>query len=517
MKKIWNEYKEQIKYFLTNQKYMISIIIVAFLSYGFTITHYSIGVDDLCFDRYVNGTYILSAKRWGTWLLYNVLGIKEFSPFWLDFIVATFMVIIAIVLCGFIKKQYGDKIKIWGYIVFSCILISNPLINHFFIYQSTNLSIVISNLIIILSGIVIYENYFSENKKSVNIILGIILTIPISMYESCAQTYVVFLFATIFIKMTEYNKQTKEQNKKLFKYFCTGIGVLIIGILLYVITGKIVLLLLEKFGVLTKNYALNNTSILTVKGLSIKSKIQLFNNAVIKKFSYGIKNYLPVFVFTILAAIVLIVETIKLIKSNLNYRLISVLALISSNFILFFILATLLYRMQFSWIITTAFLALYVYQIFCDKKVIKYLINIIAILLIVIQTRYLNQCFYNDYKRYEKEKTVANDIAVNVVKKYDYKNKPLVFVLNRDEMKDTYRINDDNGFLLMAWGTEAFNEVSTEITKFINEQGYNFLYADYEEAENAIKEYEKLDEKTKSNAIVELDDIIIVNLNVYDF
>ena len=123
MKKIVNEYKEQIRYFISNKKYCIPVIIVMILSYGFTITHYSIGLDDLCFNRYVKGTYILSAKRWGTWGLYNILGIEEFTPFWLDAVVAILMVVIVIVISAFIRKQYKDKIKIWGYTLFSCLII----------------------------------------------------------------------------------------------------------------------------------------------------------------------------------------------------------------------------------------------------------------------------------------------------------------------------------------------------------------------------------------------------------
>ena len=135
MKKTIEEYKEEIKRLVTNPKYIIPIIFVAILSYGFAITHYSIGVDDLCFDRYISGTYILSAKRWGTWLLYNILNIKEFTPFWLEFIVSTIMVIIAIILSAFLKKHLKNKMNIWGCVIFSSIFISNPIINHFFMYQ----------------------------------------------------------------------------------------------------------------------------------------------------------------------------------------------------------------------------------------------------------------------------------------------------------------------------------------------------------------------------------------------
>lgn len=136
MKEIVETYKEQVKYFISNKRYMVTMIIVAILSYGFTITHYSIGMDDLCFDRYVHGTYLLSAKRWGTWLLYNVLQINEFTPFWLDAVVVIFMVIIAIVLSAFIRKQYGNKImELYFIFMFTNIKSNHKFVFHVSVYK----------------------------------------------------------------------------------------------------------------------------------------------------------------------------------------------------------------------------------------------------------------------------------------------------------------------------------------------------------------------------------------------
>ncbi|MCI8518996.1 MAG: hypothetical protein HFJ51_02570 [Clostridia bacterium] len=320
MKEILKEYKKQIKYFIENKKYMLIIILVMILSYGFTITHYSIGVDDLAFDRYVNGTHILSQKRWGTWGLYNLLRITEFTPFWLEAISAIIIVIIAITICVFIKKQYKEKIKLGGYIIFSSILISNPLINQFFIYQSTNLAVAISNLIVIICGIVIYENYFNQNKKWINIISGIILTIPIAMYEACAQTYIVFIFVAMFIKLTEDN----TQNKKVIKYFFISISMLIIGIAIYFITGKIILLLLEKLNKLEVNRAYTMSLWLEKEfwELDIKSKLTAIDIFVLKQFAIN-NGYLPITTFVIFSFTAIIIEAIKLIKNSKVFRFIS--------------------------------------------------------------------------------------------------------------------------------------------------------------------------------------------------
>ena len=68
------------------------------------------------------------------------------------------------------------------------------------------------------------------------------------MYESCAQTYLVVLFISIFIKLI------KKEEKNLFKYFCTSISCLIIGILGYWVNGKITLFILQILGLEEKNY-----------------------------------------------------------------------------------------------------------------------------------------------------------------------------------------------------------------------------------------------------------------------
>lgn len=65
MKEIYNEYKESFKYFFYNKKYIISIIVIAILSYGFILTHFTVGIDDLCFDRFLNKGYWLATDRWG--------------------------------------------------------------------------------------------------------------------------------------------------------------------------------------------------------------------------------------------------------------------------------------------------------------------------------------------------------------------------------------------------------------------------------------------------------------------
>ena len=72
---------EGMKKLLQDKVFVVFVVFAALLSFGFGITHVSVGIDDLCFDRYVTGTWMLSANRWATWAFYNLFKITSFSPF----------------------------------------------------------------------------------------------------------------------------------------------------------------------------------------------------------------------------------------------------------------------------------------------------------------------------------------------------------------------------------------------------------------------------------------------------
>lgn len=339
------------------------------------------------------------------------------------------------------------------------------------------------------------------------------------MYESCAQTYIVFTFIAMFVKIISDDIKAKET----IKYFITSIAILILGIIIYYITGKITLIILERLNILHENHAYSIVLWLEKEfaEANLKSKLFIIDILVLKPFSIK-TGYLPIITFMSFSFISIILECINLLKENKKSRLVSILGIILSNFILAFLLVNVLYRMQFSIIITTAFLAMYIYQTLQSKKIIKYIVTAFFIWIIIIQTSSLNQYFYNDYKRYEKEKTIANDIAINVMKTCNYKEKPILCYMpgGEERIKEIYKINSDNGNSVIKWGMSAFGEIQTELTKFINEQGYNFKYITEEEA---IKAYEELNELYKKNdsransPILELENVIAINLEYYEF
>ena len=575
-----SEYKNQLLYFLKSKKYMISVIITLILSFGFAITHESMGIDDISFDRYINGgMYWLSQNRYGMWILYNILNLYEFTPFWTDFIVTISIGITALILCLFVRKNFSQVIKSdWVYVIFSCILISNPMINFYYTYQVSSISVTLCNILSIILGIIVYENYFNKKTKKLPLILlvGLALSVAISTYESCIQTYLVFVFLSMFLKsainnkeiakkaiiskikvkedknskakvseyknskakvseyknskaiVSEYknnkvkikkNNANKENNKELMMYFLINVGIMVIGVVFYYLINKIIHIILEQNGKLVDDYS--STAIIwkneKVINSNFNAKINLFLLLIID-FVYNVKSFLPITIFVAFLIITLYFELVNLLKTNNSLRTLSFLGMIFANFIIPILQLSIVHRTLFSLIITIAILGAYVYNCFCTKKNLKYVLNICAILLILHESRMLNNFFVNDYKRYEREKVVANSIAIEVVNNYDFENKPLVFYIEKPaEVQQKYgRIHKENSISIMWWGLTAFDKPQEETIKFVNYLGYSFKFPTKEQVENAKEEYNNLKEDEKKN-IVEFDNYIVVNLEKYDF
>ena len=142
---------EQVKVLLKNKIYVICLLLTIILGYGFAITHPTIGVDDFCFDRYVDQNYMLSADRIGTWSLYNIFQIERYSPFWLEVIVCMVLAITAIVIVSIMQIVTKNKLNKYSYIIVSTVYISFPILTYFYSYQTTNFSIAISNTFFLVS------------------------------------------------------------------------------------------------------------------------------------------------------------------------------------------------------------------------------------------------------------------------------------------------------------------------------------------------------------------------------
>lgn len=509
MKQICKDYFNEIKELLKNKAYTISIILITLLSYGFTLTHFSVGVDDLCFDRYVTGTYIISAGRWGTALLYNLLGITTFSPFWLDLIVTLLTIILGLIFTVFIKRNFSKNLKTIHYTIITTLIISYPILNLSFIYQSTNLSVILGNLYLMIIPIIIYELFKKNDKVDIPTIIFLGLTLPffISMYESCCQSFVCMTFIAAFIYV---HNSPKETRKKIIKYIFISIIVLIIGLIINTIMCKIINHVLENSGRLTYNYAYK---LIPWKYPQNDMKKIFTNNFLLLLFN-NIQNTPYVRNFFILFIITFILSIINSFKNKNIYLVPILLVILVSCFIINILQAYLILRINTCWIIAIAFFTTYLLSNI-NKETLNLIISAILIIMIFYHTRTMNQLFYNDYTRYEKEANYAYSIAYEIIKTCTDTSKPIVYHYTELNGIHQSQINEVNGKSVFNWGAYGFEIPGMEITKFINSLGFNFNIGNkelFDKVQTDIKNNNIIIEKNKQ--IYETDNYILVLFNI---
>lgn len=498
MEKIKEEYKKSINYFFKNKAFIITIILITVLSFGFTITNSSVGMDDTAFDRYYQGKEMLAIGRWGSYLVYQILNITEFIPFWIDFIASSIIMLTAVLWCIFLKKNLEDKLPLGAYITFAAVFISFPIINEIFIFENCNIAVMLGSFLASLGIMVFYENYTKIHKKGIYIVSALILTFAMSMYEACAQIMLVAIFITAILMIyTNRDKKIKD----IFKYLFSVLGILLVGVILDEIIVKIIYFAgVRASDVADKEINWGQYGILESFEIILVDIVCAMKNI----------KYFPVLIFDVASGIGLAISILQSDRKKNWMILVIFIAMFLSNFAISILqLDAVLYRTCTSWGLFVAIIVLMLYKFLSEYKITKILACLVIGILVLQQSKTLNQLFYNDYKRYQKDLHIAYDLVYNLEKDYDI-SKPLVIMGTPYKGMGDYGAQS-NSLSVLWWGKKAFNDNGREFIKFLNSLGYDFDVPTDEEYEKGKIEAENMERYPKDGSIRELDDCIIIN------
>ena len=525
-------YKEILKSFLKDKTFMFFLVLTAVLSFGFAITNPTMGIDDFSIDRYVNEPFIIAQGRWGTWLLYNILGIRSFTPFWLDLITVIVLAITAILICALFKKVSENKIKKTSYVILACGCISFPIIVNFFVYQSTNLAVAISNLLVVIAFMMI-ENNFCKNNHFVKYIPSlIILLFSFACYEACFQTALVLVFSILMIslryrrnvkenkiKVSKKDKKAKEENKRQNKELRKSI-LRWLGITLGILVFEYLINRLNLFFI-GKVFELNNINIHNES--SFGSTFEILQELGLGEFFvyliYRIKGTLEfsnILAFEVLgssiACIILsIYDSVK--NKNKHMWWIWILILIS-NLLFFFYLKVVLFRTYFSMCVTFGIILLYINEIICDKKggriddkVLQRIFFVFIGFIILLNTKEVNNLFYKDYIGYERDKNYYQSLALKI-NELDHQ-KPLLIVKGE---KQDYNIVLNNYPDVRRNVSELYfgafgKKNNEEFLKIFNSLGYTYSVVSEEKYDEYLEDFKK---KNISEKVFDAKDYIAV-------
>ena len=543
------EYRKELECFLKDKLYIVCLIVIALMAYGFSATNITVGIDDLECDRYIGSrNELLAAGRFG-WLFWNKLfGFNNRyveNNFVYEVAGVVLLIWAAMNLCILMKNVTSDKISMTAYTIFSCSLISYPLMNEIWEYTGVNISI--CGAVVFVSFALLLTRSQLLNGFDIRKFLGcsVLLMIVCAGYESVAVVYVFLVFGLLFLQVI-FETEKKETMSSLIRQGLFYAGPLAVGVILRTVVHRSLLFILHISPL--KN---GDTNIWWGK-LPVKQVISDVLRGIIKEYFVKGIIYFPITELIVCVVVFLIIGIVLWKqKKNQAYWLPAIGMLIS------LVLLTLIqgrashYRSCQVFAFFVAFVMMLTYTLLKNSK--KRWIKAFSVAVVVFssvicihQASTMNYYSTMNYLRSEEEKRVICDIGNTLSKEYDFE-KPVIFtgsftlsedlrqrvMIDKEDIrwlyfskayglfsdKDIYngeeyrKLPNTNVNSVIQWGMSAFGG-QKGLEKLFRFYGFDYHAANYSirnDAEEYVKQH-GIQAYPEDGYIVEREDYIIVNM-----
>jgi len=546
-----------VKWFLQQKFYVIALSITAACSYGFAITHHSIGIDDTAVELYLVDGLEVVMGRWTVFLLNKLFHVAEFAPFVLELVGVLLFMLAVTLFCVLLRRILGERVDILGYTIFACIFLSNPITSEVYIYYyhdgvDFGFCLTALALLTFLDGL----NYKGRKKAICCLKSMLCIWVAVGCYESLLILYIIGLLIILFLRGLVGRDQLSASYV---------IGNLAIGALLTV--GSVVLraIIIE---VLVAVFGLSDAALLEQRSLSemlvlFRGREGLADLIMLAKRFWLVYHvnavvYLPVAGYEFACFCVGIYSCVYAVKKKNVWYPIVFVGMLIAPFLLTIAEARLTYYRSCQYIpFFTALGAVLLYMLFYQQKgknegkkwlyIGRIIVAALAIILVYNQSAYMNQCFYVDYQKYEHAKEILLQTAYEVEKKYgtgmpvfftgDYEVPAEIakkFCVEYDSweyryisaitnpvdehLKEKYMTPYGYSFAgeaywnVIDWGLNAFDGTNRELIHFLYMHGHSFqTITDKETIEAAIELGNNVPRWPKEGAISEQDGYILVN------
>lgn len=137
-KKCLQKWKDSFTVLWGSRLYRAVLSLTALCSYGFLVTHHTVGIDDTPYALYFEEGLNAIVGRWFLFLLNKIFHVAEFAPFIVDLAGVLILMAAVTVWGALLYSICGDRAPRWGYLFFSCIFLSCPLLAEVYPYYLHN-------------------------------------------------------------------------------------------------------------------------------------------------------------------------------------------------------------------------------------------------------------------------------------------------------------------------------------------------------------------------------------------
>lgn len=196
--------------------YIICVVVTVALSYGFMLTHISMGIDDEAYDRYFTQNEFAAQGRVGYLLIRPLLDIYTFTPVWKE----TFGIILfvgVIGLCVYLFREISHNEISWiSLTIFSLISLSFSIISEKFIFTGCVTATPFEWILCVAAICALVKAQIAANKKSFwkRYALGILLFSFALLFEKALVIFIITIAFQAAIVMQIFKKSMGYNNSK---------------------------------------------------------------------------------------------------------------------------------------------------------------------------------------------------------------------------------------------------------------------------------------------------------------
>ena len=556
-------FREHVLSMIKNKVYMLMLSFTAVLSYGFLVTHQTVGIDDTPYTYYFEEGLSAIVGRWVFFLVNKVFHVSDFSPFITDFAGVLILMGAVTVWAALFRSILGDRVPMWGYAFFACIFISCPLISEvypYYLHNGVSLGYLCTGV-----SLYFYRELAQSGKERRRLLLmglgtAVFLWIAMGCYESFM---IVWLVGIFLVLLTERYAGIR---RKVFLALCQGAAAAVAAILL---RSLMIAAVTGIFGLgELRDEAVQRSVTEMVSWMLEPEAGAVFAMALKRIFvMYGVfaYAYYPIFVFVLACAVMLAAGLGRAVKCKDIWCFLLTLGCFFASFLLVVVegSATLYRSAQFLPVICGYGVLSAVYLLWELFKWLRVRIQnadraalccrvgsglaIFCLCAILWNQCFdMNRWFYVDYMKYEDAKELAAEIAGELERGFDT-SKPVVFtgtyqppqgiigdayVVYRSEtfykmdrlackvdehlLEKFYReygvwVAQTPALSVIDWGINAF-ENDGELVRFFAMHGYDIqVNMDSQRYETAQLYSAGLPHFPKEGSIVDMGDYIIVH------
>lgn len=499
--------------FTKNNKFLIYVaIFTSIFAYGFSLTHFTLSIDEEVALNRGNQYNWSSQGRFGLDVL------KVIFHFWnTNSITSTFLAVslfsISSILWVYafysITPQKDDK-YIPG-IIIVLLFLTFPAYSENIGFSMMSFELGIGWILVALAAIIISKWAISPSERRSFFIVGVVLvTFVTSIYQAFLSVFIIGCFIQIFLYILNMEKMKKKLDVKSYFSILMKIAVVsFVSLILYKIIDIIIQFYNPSSGYIENFIMWGKKPPLVI----IHDLLTYFSQLVRGEIIYGAKALLPSLIICLFLLFYFLVKLVtKKHSGNAGILIVSLIGCSLTPFLIYIVSgSTIPVRGNLVWPLFTSSMCLFFYLLIRNFQLHR-IILLMVCLVSFYQANAISQLFYSDYQRYEEDVKLANQVGYSIVNLDlgDNPSFPVVYVGRHEQQQRNGIIKQEVlGFSFFEW--DGGNQL--RISDFMQSLGYNYLFPTVEQKEKAEQIAASMPMWPHNGSVALKENMIIVNFS----